>query len=189
MTTPQDDPRLRVPWLGARLVAAAVLVTSIIYLVVCILIAEFLPTDGTFTGFVFSEGETPPEVFDLARILLMAISLPMIGFAFFMRGIIKRRGPAPLGSGANSAFAPRGPMAPPDTREGRALDRLVQATLVSMAFAETPGIFGLVMFLVRGGFAWLGAFLAISFAAKLALFPRWSEVKEMVEGERLKKDF
>ncbi|MHC5056341.1 MAG: hypothetical protein ACYTKD_16705 [Planctomycetota bacterium] len=179
MTTPQEDPRLRTPWMLAQMVALMVVITDIIYLVVCILIAYVIPGEGEFTGFVVPEGEVPPEAFPLLRIMLMGMSLPAVAAAFWVRGVVKRRG-------AVDANSP-GPFPPPDTPEGKSLPRLIQATLVSMAFAETPGIFGLVTFLMMGGFAWLGVFLGISFVAKIALFPRWSEIEEIVEGERLKK--
>ncbi|MHC4251075.1 MAG: hypothetical protein ACYS9X_18295 [Planctomycetota bacterium] len=180
MTTPQEDPRLRTPWMLAQLVSVMVVVTSIVYLVICIVIAHFLPLEGEFAGFVApAEDEAGREFFGLMRILLMGMSLPSVAAAFWIRGLVKRRGAV--------ATIPPGPFPPPDTPEGRSLPRLIQAMIVSMAFAETPGIFGLVMFLIMGGFAWLGVFLGISFVAKIALFPRWSEIEEMVEGERLRK--
>jgi hypothetical protein len=37
------------------------------------------------------------------------------------------------------------------------------------------------MFFIMGNFAWLGAFLGVAFVTKIALFPRWSEVEEMIE--------
>ena len=179
MTTPHDDPRLRKPWMLMRLVALAVVGTSIIHLVGCLVVANFLPWEGGYTGFVFPDGAEPPELFGLLRIALMGVSLPLVATAFFMRGVVKRR---------TSPLPARGPVPLPDTAEGKALTRLMQATLVSMAVAEAPGIFGLAMFIIMGNFAWLGGFLAISIVAKIALFPRWSEVEEMVERKRLEKN-
>ena len=75
----------------------------------------------------------------------------------------------------------------PDTEAGRRLALLTQAMILSMSVATTPAIFGLTMFLIMGGLGWLGVFLAISFAAKLFLFPSEAEIDEMKEAERLLK--
>ncbi len=183
MATPQDDPRLRSPWMLAQLASVAIVITSVIHLGVCIVLAHVASGEGGFGGFIApAEDASGIELYGMVRLVLAGISLPLVVAAFYARAAVKRR-PATVQT--------RGPFPLPDTPEGKAVGRLIPATLVSMAVAEAPGIFGLAMFIIMGNFAWLGAFLGVAFVAKIALFPRWSEVEEMVEvmveAERLEK--
>ncbi|MHC4503108.1 MAG: hypothetical protein ACYTFI_07375, partial [Planctomycetota bacterium] len=156
----ENSPRLRKQWLLVRAVYVMVLITSAIYLVVCLLLA-YVVSDGEFKGFIVQGDDA---FFAMLRIVLMVMSFPMAGLGFWVRGLMKR-GRVPAGLSVFLYPVPRVPSTPEDA----ALARLVQAMLVSMAFAEAPGIFGLVTFLLMGSLAWLVVFLVISFAAKLFL--------------------
>jgi len=166
-----DDAGLRQAWTVIRLVAAAVVVTDVIYMVVCVAIAQTGPAGGEFRGFLDMQGN---ETFDLLRTVFMAVSVPIAGVSLWVKAFIKRREAG--GEPRLPAFA---------TPEGRRAARLLGATLVSMSIAEVPGILGLVSFLLMGGLARLAVFLSISFATKLALFPRKSELDEMADEERM----
>lgn len=171
----ESSPKLRRQWLLVKLMYVMVLITSAIYLVICLLIAH-LGFDGEFEGFVM-QGD--PAFFATVRIVLLVMSFPMVAAAFWVRALMKR-GSVPAGMFPGVRV--------PATPEGAVIARLTQAMLVSMSFAETPGIFGLVTFFIMGGLGWLVAFLGISFAAKLFLMPSLTELQGMLEEERLRKD-
>ena len=176
MDAAEDDRTLRPYWLRLRLLAAAILATDVVYLVVCLLIVRSVAA-GEFKGFVEPSEEA---LFRLLRVGLLVISLPCVGAAFWTRGLLKRKRRASRAlQVSNMRF--------PDTEAGRRLALLTQAMILSMSVATTPAIFGLTMFLIMGGLGWLGVFLAISFAAKLFLFPSEAEIDEMKEAERLLK--
>ncbi|MHC4253862.1 MAG: hypothetical protein ACYS9X_32515, partial [Planctomycetota bacterium] len=61
MRDPKSDARLKAAWVMLQLVAVAVLMTSVVYLVVCLLMAKYVHQDGEFRGFVV-EGE-PDQIF------------------------------------------------------------------------------------------------------------------------------
>ena len=164
------DARMKPLWLRLQLVATAMLVTEIIYLVVCLVIAYHLE-DGEFRGFIVRGGD--PGILGLLRIILLVLSFPFALGAFWMRSFAKRR---------KVTVTPTPGWDFPGTPEGEALARLTQAVMVSMAMAETPGIFGLVTFFMRGGFAWLGVFFAIAFLSKLLLMPQRSELRDMLDA-------
>ena len=179
----ESSPKLRKQWLLTRLLSVMAVITSVIYLVVCLIIAQVV-FDGEFKGLEeFADAAQNNPAFPTLRIVLLVMSFPMAGLGFWVRGLMKRgRLPAVL-----SAFMSPG-LRVPSTPEDAAIARLVQAMLVSMAFAEAPGIFGLVTFLMMGSFVWLAVFLAISFAAKLFLMPSLSEVEEILEADRTRKE-
>ena len=87
MDAAEDDRTLRPYWLRLRLLAAAILATDVVYLVVCLLIVRSVAA-GEFKGFVEPSEEA---LFRLLRVGLLVISLPCVGAAFWTRGLLKRK--------------------------------------------------------------------------------------------------
>ncbi len=181
-------------WKLLRVVAGAILVSEVIYLVACIVIARAVAPDGAFRGFVEARGN---RVLELVPAALFILSLPAIGFAFRLKRSFKRR-PLPAVRPAfwlKSFFKGREatailgiPVAVPDTPEGRRVLRLFRATATSMYVATAPSIFGMFTFFITGDFIYLALFLGLSFVTKLFLFPRTAEIEEMIDAERMLRD-
>ncbi|MBI2422158.1 MAG: hypothetical protein HYV27_04950 [Candidatus Hydrogenedentes bacterium] len=88
-----------------------------------------------------------------------------------------------LGAAALS-FVLRRFMARRFAAEGATLQTIAQAVIVSLAFAEAPGIMGLLLALLTGELALPGLLWGTSFAVSLFHFPTRAWIENCQAGER-----
>jgi len=140
---PQNTNQVTSP-LQAQLIALAVISSTIIYVIVCLLATNFiLPEDAN--GFV----ELDPQILRLLAALLMVVAIATDFAAGAIRKIL-----------LNKPELYRTPF-----------EQRVNVMLVGMAMVHTPSIYGLILCLLNGFSPVVWAFWAMGLAGGIWLFP------------------
>ncbi len=118
-------------------------------------------TNGGVPGNMFSS-----SIFEFLRYVFLGVTIVEFFVITFMRRIILS------GEGGTSGLSNRG--APLRAK----VQRLFTATIVTFAFCESVGIYGLVLFLIGGSTFDFYLFLFLSLALFALYFPRYSQWEE-----------
>jgi len=144
MTRPNERP---ITVIQVQLIAIALALTPLIYLLLCFIIQKFvMEKSGSF-------GNLPSSLHMILFVVGLSIGTTSIFGGHFLRGLMLSQAQA------------------------KNLKLKMRIVIVTLTFGETSAIFGLVFFLITGKLIEASILIALGFASAITLFPtrRWLE--------------
>ncbi len=153
----EERKKLKKNMIGVWLVWSLMVLFLIAYVAICHMLIIYAKYESTVS---------PELPFDSLRNILIAISLFEIILVYILRKfLLKPRKKSPI-NGKSST--PTG--------------KYLTVILISCALADSIGIYGLVLFLVRPNFPMLYAFTAVAAIVMIAFRPKFEEFERLALG-------
>jgi len=143
-------------WFALRVFHAGCAVSYVL----CAAVALVLARTSDLPGLMGRNEEMREALRRLPPIVAAAVALILVALPLLSRWIWSRQAPAPIDPGAPD----------PKTLE-RSLAAYMTSTLLVLAAAETPGVLGLIVFILTGSWPWFAALALPGLIAALALYP------------------